>query len=76
MEYFWPKRVIYVGDLRKLTLVEEQREGEDYLVLSHCWGLPGDEANAEEEKNRFCTTSKNYKDRLYGFSYDELPKIF
>ena len=77
MEDFWPKRVIHVGNLRQLTLVEEQRGGEDYLVLSHCWGLPGDEAKAEEEKNRFCTTSKNYKDRLHdGFSYDALPKTF
>ena len=76
MENFWPKRVIDVGDLGKLTLVEEQRWGDDYLALSHCWGLPEDEAKAEEEKNRFCTTLNNYKDRLHGFSYDELPKTF
>ncbi|KAM7222746.1 Heterokaryon incompatibility protein (HET) domain containing protein [Rhypophila decipiens] len=76
MEEFWPKRVIDVRDLHKLTLVENQRRGEDYLVLSHCWGLPEDKAEAEKEKNRFCTTSKNYQDRLRGVSYDELPKTF
>ncbi|KAK0626436.1 heterokaryon incompatibility protein-domain-containing protein [Immersiella caudata] len=76
MDDFWPRRVIYVGDRRQLTLVEEQHRGDDYLVLSHCWGLPEDETKAEEEKNRVCTTPKNYKDRLHGFGYDELPKTF
>jgi hypothetical protein len=70
-EKFWPKRVIFVGNINKLTLVEEQRLGEDYLVLSHCWGNP-----TEEEKKRFSTTRKNYASRLRGFSYDELPKTF
>ncbi|KAK3347057.1 heterokaryon incompatibility protein-domain-containing protein [Lasiosphaeria hispida] len=68
---FWPKRVIFVGNINKLTLIEEQQLGEDYLVLSHCWGGP-----TEEEKKRFCTTRENYASRLRGFSYDELPKTF
>ncbi|KAK4097756.1 HET-domain-containing protein [Parathielavia hyrcaniae] len=70
-ESFWPKRVIYVGDRNKLTLVEEQPQGEDYLVLSHCWGPLTD-----QEKERFCTTSENYGSRKLGFDYDELPKTF
>ncbi|KAK3391247.1 heterokaryon incompatibility protein-domain-containing protein [Podospora didyma] len=70
-ENFWPKRVIYVGNPKKLTLVEGQSGGEDYLVLSHCWGLP-----TAEEKKQFCTTSENYGARKRGFSYDQLPKTF
>ncbi|KAK4033909.1 heterokaryon incompatibility protein-domain-containing protein [Parachaetomium inaequale] len=70
-ENIWPKRVIFVGDPNRLTLVEKQLQGEDYLVLSHCWGRP-----TLEEKERYCTTRKNYLDRLQGFSYDELPKTF
>ncbi|KAJ3454382.1 hypothetical protein MRS44_018276 [Fusarium solani] len=71
-EIFWPKRVIFVGDSNKLTLVEGQLHGEDYLVLSHCWGRP-----TVEEKKLFCTTRENYKGRLHkGFSYDELPRTF
>lgn len=54
-----------------MTLVEKQLPGEDYLVLSHCWGRP-----TEEEKKRFCTTRQNYQDRLQGFSCDELPRTF
>jgi hypothetical protein len=68
---FWPKRVIFVGDPNKLTLVEKRLPGEDYLVLSHCWGLP-----TEEEKKRFRTTRENYQDRLHGFSELELPRTF
>ncbi|KAM7210654.1 Heterokaryon incompatibility protein (HET) domain containing protein [Rhypophila decipiens] len=71
IENFWPKRVIDVGDPRKLTLVEGQSGGDDYLVLSHCWG----ESTAEDKK-RFCTTSENYAARKAGFSYDQLPKTF
>ncbi|RYC78669.1 hypothetical protein BFJ63_vAg18458 [Fusarium oxysporum f. sp. narcissi] len=70
-EMFWPKRVIFVDDPNQLTLVEKQLQGEDYLVLSHCWGHP-----TEAEKKRFCTTRENYQDRLQGFTYDELPKTF
>ncbi|KAK4096474.1 HET-domain-containing protein, partial [Parathielavia hyrcaniae] len=70
-ENFWPKRVICVDDLKNLTLVEEQHQGENYLVLSHCWGPLTD-----EEKKRFCTTSENYGSRKLGFSYNELPKTF
>jgi len=54
-EKFWPKRVIYVGDPKKLTLVKGKSGGEDYLALSHCWG-----PLTEEDKKRFCTTSENY----------------
>ncbi|WAO97154.1 HET domain-containing protein [Fusarium falciforme] len=68
---FWPKRIIFVGDPNKLTLIENRLPGEDYLVLSHCWGRP-----TEEEKKRFCTTRQNYQDRLQGFSYDKLPRTF
>ncbi|KAK4161203.1 heterokaryon incompatibility protein-domain-containing protein [Cladorrhinum sp. PSN259] len=70
-ENFWPKRVIYVGDPNKLTLVEEQPQREEYLVLSHCWGPLED-----QDKKRFCTTSENYGSRKLGFGYDELPKTF
>ncbi|KAK3380806.1 heterokaryon incompatibility protein-domain-containing protein [Podospora didyma] len=70
-ESFWPKRVIYVSDRNKLTLVEEQPQGEDYLVLSHCWGDPG-----KEDHKRYWTTRVNYQGRLQGFNYDELPKTF
>ncbi|KAF4448932.1 tol [Fusarium albosuccineum] len=69
--HFWPKRVIFVDGPNKLTLVDKRLQGEDYLVLSHCWGSP-----TEEEKKRFCTTPENYQDRLRGFSYDELPRTF
>lgn len=68
---FWPKRVIFVGDPNKLTLVEERRQGEDYLVLSHCWG-----PLTAQEREDICTTPENHQDRLRGFSYDELPKTF
>ncbi|KAF4333927.1 heterokaryon incompatibility [Fusarium beomiforme] len=50
---------------------DKSLQGEDYVVLSHCWGRP-----TEEEKKRFCTTRQNYQDRLQGFSYDELPRTF
>ncbi|KAK4235299.1 heterokaryon incompatibility protein-domain-containing protein [Achaetomium macrosporum] len=70
-ENFWPKRVIFVGDPNKLSLVEGQPQRDDYLVLSHCWGRP-----TPEEKERYCTTRENYLDRLQGFSFDELPKTF
>ncbi|EXA29129.1 hypothetical protein FOVG_19337 [Fusarium oxysporum f. sp. pisi HDV247] len=71
-QIFWPKRVIFVGDSNKLVLVEDQLHGEDYLVLSHCWGRP-----TVEEKKLFCTTRENYKGRLHkSFSYDELPRTF
>ena len=73
---FWPKRVIFVGDPDKLTLIETQHQGEDYLALSHCWGLPEDKEKAKEQKSRFCTTSKNYQARKRGFSFDEIPKTF
>ncbi|KAH7146694.1 heterokaryon incompatibility protein-domain-containing protein [Dactylonectria estremocensis] len=68
---FWPKRVVFAGDPNKLTLVDKRLRGEDYLVLSHCWGRP-----TEEEKKRFCTTPENYQDRLQGFSHDDLPRTF
>ncbi|KAK4460412.1 heterokaryon incompatibility protein-domain-containing protein [Cladorrhinum samala] len=70
-ENFWPKRTIFVGDPNKLTLIEERLQQEDYVVLSHCWGRL-----TLEEKERYCTTPENYRDRLQGLSYDELPKTF
>ena len=68
----WPTRVVFVGgpDPNKLIL-QEQVSGEDYLVLSHCWGNPTD-----EDRKRFCTTLENYHDRKEGFSYNDLPKTF
>ncbi|KAK5988524.1 hypothetical protein PT974_10007 [Cladobotryum mycophilum] len=68
---FWPKRVIFIGDPDKLTLCEKKPPGQDYVVLSHCWGNP-----TEEEKRRFCTTPENYHSRLRGFGYNSLPKTF
>ncbi|KAF2174589.1 hypothetical protein K469DRAFT_743604 [Zopfia rhizophila CBS 207.26] len=71
-----PTRVIFVrgSDPNKLKLqvAANGKESEDYIVLLHCWGTPTD-----EEKERFCTTSKNHDDRVNeGFSYDDLPKTF
>ena len=63
--------IIFVGDPDKLTLVEKQYQGEEYLVLSHCWGTLTD-----QEKMRFCTTSENYGTRTRGFRLDEIPKTF
>jgi Heterokaryon incompatibility protein (HET) len=73
---YWPTRVVFVGgpDPDILKLVERQgadRIGDDYVVLSHCWGTP-----TTEEKERFCTIEANYRDRLKGFSYNDLPKTF
>lgn len=44
---------------------------EDYAALSHCWGNP-----SAEDKDRFCTTAKNYIQRLQGFSLQDLPRTF
>ncbi|KAK4222391.1 heterokaryon incompatibility protein-domain-containing protein [Podospora fimiseda] len=71
---FWPKRIIFFDSSisGKLTLVEKQFSGEDYLVLSHCWGNP-----TPDDKSQFCTTWENYsRRRLEGFSSDDLPKTF
>lgn len=54
-----------------MTLVEKQHQGEDYLVLSHCWGTLTD-----QDKKRFCTTSENYRTRTQGFRFDAIPKTF
>ncbi|KAK0638916.1 heterokaryon incompatibility protein-domain-containing protein [Cercophora newfieldiana] len=69
---YWPTRVIFVGDPDpdKLVLVEKRGTGEDYVTLSHCWGVQ------TEETRRFCTTQDNYQRRLQGFSYNDLPKTF
>ena len=77
---YWPTRVIFVGgpDPNKLKL-QEQGSGEGYIVLSHCWGTPVDKKDKQfwdEENKRFCTTKKNYHNRLKGFGYDDLPKTF
>ncbi|PWY68924.1 HET-domain-containing protein [Aspergillus eucalypticola CBS 122712] len=70
-----PKRVIVVGTDHsdQLYLQESARITQpfDYITLSHCWGTP-----TNEEKERFCTTSQNYPERLKGFSYHSLPKVF
>jgi Heterokaryon incompatibility protein (HET) len=68
---YTPARVIFVGgeDPNRLKLLENASG--DYIALSHCWGNPND-----EEKERFCTTRKNYADRAVGFNYDDLPKTF
>ena len=70
-----PTRVIFVGstssDKLQLQLSAEKRHPIEYIALSHCWGKP-----SPEEKERFCTTWKNYNERLKGFSYHNLPKLF
>jgi heterokaryon incompatibility protein (HET) len=75
---FWPTRVIDISnfDSSELKLLETKSESNQsqerrYLALSHCWGQP-----TSEEKQRFCTTRENYKDRLNGFSINDLPKTF
>jgi hypothetical protein len=74
----WPTRVIYVGHSAssKLKLLETTLElntirNETYVALSHCWGKPTD-----HEEMIFCTTTENYKDRLKGFSIENLPRTF
>lgn len=70
-----PTRVIFVGstssDKLQLQLSTNQRHPVEYIALSHCWGK-----QSPEEKERFCTTPKNYNERLKGFSYHSLPKAF
>jgi hypothetical protein len=52
--------------------LQVQASGEDYIVLSHCWGNL-----TNKEKKQFCTTPKNYNNRVKeGFSYNDLPKTF
>ncbi|KAK4116053.1 HET-domain-containing protein, partial [Canariomyces notabilis] len=63
--------MVMIADLGVCGGVAWLGGGEDYLVLSHCWGRP-----TAEEKKQFCTTSENYGPRKRGFSYDELPKTF
>ncbi|KAJ4168292.1 hypothetical protein NW754_013626 [Fusarium falciforme] len=60
-----------IADLGVFAAIAYPLPGEDYVVLSHCWGLP-----TEEEKKLYCTTPENHKDRLQGFSYDDLPRTF
>ncbi|OJJ65830.1 hypothetical protein ASPBRDRAFT_79605 [Aspergillus brasiliensis CBS 101740] len=71
----WPTRVIFVGkehsDQLQLKLSADIEHPFDYISLSHCWGTPTD-----EEKEGFCTTPKNYHERLRGFGYYSLPKVF
>ncbi|RDH22700.1 HET-domain-containing protein [Aspergillus niger ATCC 13496] len=71
----WPKRVIFVGtehsNQLQLKLSADIEHPFDYISLSHCWGTP-----TNEEKERFCTTPKNYNERLRGFGYYSLPKVF
>lgn len=71
----WPKRLIFVGkehsNQLQLKLSADIEHPFDYISLSHCWGTP-----TPEEKERFCTTSANYDERLRGFGYDSLPKVF
>ncbi|KAH8590353.1 heterokaryon incompatibility protein-domain-containing protein [Bisporella sp. PMI_857] len=62
-EQYWPT-VIFAGnpDLKKLKL-QKLEKGQDYIVLSHCWGTPPDLKGRQKRKTE-------------GFSYDDLPKIF
>lgn len=77
MSRFRPTRLLYVGghDPSKLQLREtksiNKAKGASYVVLSHRWGSP-----TVEDKKRYCTTRENYKDRLNGFSINELPRTF
>jgi hypothetical protein len=71
---FWPTRVIHVGSAKLPTLKILEMDlphDKGYVALSHCWGEP-----SQEQKRRYCTTSANYKDRLKGFSFNDLPKTF
>ena len=69
-----PTRLIFVGcasNKLQIQLSADQRHPVEYIALSHCWGKP-----SPEERERFCTTQKNYNERLKGFSYHSLPKVF
>ncbi|KAB8261543.1 heterokaryon incompatibility protein-domain-containing protein [Aspergillus pseudonomiae] len=70
-----PKRVIFVGidhsDQLQLQESAHITQPFDYITLSHCWGKPTD-----EEMEQFRTTPRNYQQRLEGFSYYSLPKVF
>ncbi|CAI6091565.1 unnamed protein product [Clonostachys chloroleuca] len=60
-----------MDEMTKMAMIADNGTGEDYIVLSHCWGTP-----TKEEKKRFCTTRENYEHRWQGFSYGDLPKTF
>ena len=69
---FWPKRVVDVGSGDEVRILEPQSiPREPYIALSHCWGHPTD-----EEKEHYCTTRENRKQRLEGFSMNDLPETF
>ena len=68
---FWPTRVIFIGELDKITLIEKRFQDQHYIALSHCWGNL-----TEKDKSQICTTPKNYHNRLQGFNYNDLPKTF
>jgi hypothetical protein len=75
-----PTRLLYVGvaddpsydlDFLRLDLGSQIQAGRKYMALSHRWGKLSD-----QEKEKFCTSQKNIKRRLGGFSLSDLPKTF
>jgi hypothetical protein len=75
-----PTRLLYVGavdnpsynpDFLRLDLGSQIRAVTKYIALSHRWGKLSD-----QEKEKFCTSQKNIKRRLGGFSLSDLPKTF
>lgn len=58
--------------LWKFPLLSTRTEHKRYIALSHRWGEP-----TPEQKERYCTTKRNYKDRLKnGISLKSLPQTF
>ncbi|KAH7132760.1 heterokaryon incompatibility protein-domain-containing protein [Dactylonectria macrodidyma] len=76
-----PSRVIDVGEDNighdkighdTVCLIStDQRRGIHYVALSHCWG---DLTN--DQKDSWCTTCSNEKDRIQGFLVEQLPATF
>ncbi|KAH8753804.1 heterokaryon incompatibility protein-domain-containing protein [Diaporthe sp. PMI_573] len=69
-----PTRVIDVGigrDRLRLISTDKLRQGIPYVALSHCWGKP-----TKEQKDEWCTTRSNEKERTRGFPVAGLPATF
>ncbi|EHK39455.1 hypothetical protein TRIATDRAFT_182378, partial [Trichoderma atroviride IMI 206040] len=66
---YMPTRVIDVGK-GSLRLVETRNKiMNDYIALSHCWGIL-------TKEERFCTYSNNIEALKRSIPYDSLPKSF
>jgi hypothetical protein len=76
---YFPTRVLDVGDpsspdfdAAKVRLVDHRdRQGEQYVALSHCWGVVPDLL-----KREYCTSQSNLRERMSGFELATLPKTF